>query len=148
MARLRIRRRWRLTLLATALAATAVTSSAGAAPPSTPDGCAMPECYAALAFNPQTGFFAVVKNFPTEQAARRTALGTCGNQGGRDRECVGPRAIGGERCLAAAMRVEDGAILEHAAAIRADARAALRSADRKLDGPGEQHHRIAVVCNG
>lgn len=149
MARASSRPAWRLFLLATVCAATAFAPVAGAAPTSpAEDGCSMPDCHAALALNPETGFFVTVRNYPTARAARREALGTCRDEGARGRACTVLRVVSGDRCLGGAMTVEDGAIVDHAAAVRAERRAALTAAAKRLDGATEQRHRIAALCNG
>lgn len=144
------RRRWRVSLLATAFTTTALmTTGAGAAPVSAPtEGCSMPDCHAAIALNTETGFFVNVKNFPSEQAARREAITTCRDQDASDRHCTVLRVVDGDRCVGAAMTVEDGAIVEHATAVRNGHQSALDAAEGRLEGPEPQRHRISGVCNG
>lgn len=108
----------------------------------------MPTCHAALALAPETGLYVTARNYSTARAARRAALGPCRDETAPGRRCTVLQVLSGEGCLGAAMTVVDGTIVDHAAAVGADRRSAVRTAGKQLTGPWEQRHRVAAVCNG
>lgn len=130
------------------VAASVTGTGATAATTAAEEGCAMPDCFAAVAFNPATGFWATSRNHPTADAARTAAQQACTDERDRPGRCRVLRTTRGATCIGAAMRVRQGAVVAHDTALRRGYRAALTAAEAALDGPQRQRHLITGVCNG
>lgn len=141
-------------LLMTALAATLVADVSGTAgATSTPatsasESCSLPDCFAAIAFNPKTGAWGATKNYPTRELAKIEARKVCKSFDHRDRHCEVLGTVRGDNCLGAAMKVKDSSIVAHTAARATTHRASWRDAAENLSGKQRHLHKVTAVCNG
>lgn len=155
---MRIRVAWPVMVAAVAVTLVAATTLASVTPTYDADratqvrkDCYLPNCFASIAFNHKTGYWAKSRNFASRKRVRKQVRRLCveGNEPNRtDWACVSLGTVKGGTCLAGAKRVRSGEIKAWAAAKRPTSKGAIRAAKAELGGKPEYKRLITSICNG